>query len=111
AHHPLPWEGSDDGLIWSAKDAPGDPVGGSSDPDVVRLILVAAEDGLRGLAEDRDILRRHKAIQELATWPTGSEWMTLCAYEWRGGNGHLVRWHRCAEVRSLARRLGVEVES
>ncbi len=60
---------------------------------------------LRRLAEDRDVLARHKPIQELATTVNhGSQWLTLCAYEWRDGDGLLVRWVDCPDILSLARR-------
>lgn len=66
---------------------------------------------LAGLAECRDVLRRHHPIQELAVMTNhGSEWMTLCAYEWGDGDGHLLRWEQCPDIQSLCRWLGVEVQ-
>ena len=48
---------------------------------------------LRGLAEDRDILERHR--------PAESGYCAWCGYP--------TRWERCAEALSLARRHGMEV--
>lgn len=53
---------------------------------------------LRGLAEDRDILARHAPSDDVE--PNSS----ACMYCMGGP------WANCAEIRSLARRHGVEVD-
>jgi len=59
---------------------------------------------LAGLAEDRDILKRHAPV-EVNHFPGQKP---ICAYEWADGDAYVVSWELCPEVLSLARRHGIE---
>lgn len=73
--------------------------------DVGATVLIQHPEAiLRGLAEDRDILRRHANEGYPGFGPDLCGW---CSEETESGQIR-VRWP-CAEVRSLARRHGIEV--
>jgi hypothetical protein len=81
---------------------------GGAPPDVAEHI--AAWDPstvLRGLAEDRDILRRHRPSAEPVPTPRGPYTVCVNCSDLDGAEVRIVGWP-CWDALSLARRLGVD---
>ena len=79
-------------------------------PDAALIAAVASPDVvLRAVAEDREVLKRHRPA-ELHVWEHGESYPACThGYEDEDDIADAIWWHRCPEVLSLARRLGVDV--